>query len=149
QILSGGNRITLMATFDAPRDGSGVWGLKVTGGTVVLASTAPADRDPLILNRFLVKLRIDPGKQRVDLEQGEIGNVDLGVALTGNLDLSSDDPRLTLGVAGTRMSVSAMKRIWPVVAAPKVRAWVEEHVFGGTVERLDISTNAPWSTLKA
>jgi hypothetical protein len=26
QIVSGGNRITLMATFDAPRDGSGVWG---------------------------------------------------------------------------------------------------------------------------
>jgi Protein of unknown function len=149
QIVSGGNRITLMATFDAPRDGSGVWGLKVTGGTVLLASTAPVDRDPLILNRVLLKLRIDPGKQRVDLEQGEIGNADLGVALTGNLDLSGDDPRLTAGIAGTRMSVTAMKRLWPAFAAPKVRAWVEEHIQGGTVERLDISTNAPWSTLKS
>ena len=124
-------------------------GLKVTGGTVLLASTASVDRDPLILNRFLLKLRIDPGKQRIDLEQGEIGNTDIGVALTGNLDLSGDDPRLTAWSAGTRMSVTAMKRLWPAIAAPKVRAWVEEHVQGGTVERLDISTNAPWSTLKS
>src|SRR5204863_3762812 len=52
QIVSGGNRITLLAQFDAPRDGSGVWGLKVTGGTVLLASTASVDRDPLILHRI-------------------------------------------------------------------------------------------------
>jgi hypothetical protein len=149
QVVSGGNRITLLAQFDAPRDGSGIWGLKVTGGTVVLASAAPVDNDPLILNRFLLRLRIDPGKQRVDVEQGEFGNMDLGIALSGGLDLSGDDPRLALGIAGTRMSVAAMKRLWPATAAPKVRAWVEEHVQAGTVERLDIATNAAWSTLKS
>jgi hypothetical protein len=47
------------------------------------------------------------------------------------------------------MSVAAMKRLWPICTAPKVRAWVEAHVQGGMVERLDISTNAPWSTLKS
>ena len=41
QVVSGGNRITLLAQFDAPREGSGVWGLQVSGGTVVLASAAP------------------------------------------------------------------------------------------------------------
>ena len=41
QVLSGGNRITLLAQFDAPREGSSVWGLQVSGGTVVLASAAP------------------------------------------------------------------------------------------------------------
>jgi hypothetical protein len=149
QVVSGGNRITLLAQFDAPQDGSGVWGLKVSGGTIVLASAAPADNDPLVLNRFLLRLRIDPSKQRIDIEQGEVGNMDLGAALTGGLDLSGDDPRLVLGIAGTRMPVAAMKRLWPAIAAPKVREWVEDHVQGGTVERLDISTNAPWSTLKS
>ena len=47
------------------------------------------------------------------------------------------------------MSVAAMKRIWPVTVASKVRAWVLDHVQAGTVERLDVSTNAPWSTLKS
>jgi hypothetical protein len=149
QVLSGGNRITLLAQFDAPREGSSVWGLQVSGGTVVLTSAAPVDPNPLILNRVALRMRVDPAKQRIDLDPSELGNADLGVALTGSLDFSSDDPRLVLGIASTRMSVAAMKRLWPICTAPKVRAWVEEHVQGGTVERLDISTNAPWSTLKS
>ena len=50
----------LLAQFDAPREAGGTWGLKVSGGTVVLASAAPVDRNPLVLNRFLLRLRIDP-----------------------------------------------------------------------------------------
>jgi Protein of unknown function len=148
QVLSGGNRMTLYAQFDAPRDGGNAWGLQISGGTVVLAA-APNDPNPVILNRILLRLRIDPGKQRIDLEPSEFGNADLGVALNGSLDFSGDDPRLALGIAGTRMSVATMKRLWPVTTAPKVRAWVEEHIQGGTIERLDISTNAPWSTLRS
>ena len=75
--------------------------------------------------------------------------MDLGVAFSGNLDYSDGDPRVAIGVAGTRMSVSAMKRLWPAFAAPKVRSWVEEHVRGGTIERLVIATNAAMSTLKS
>ena len=149
QVLSGGNRITLLAQFDAPREGSSVWGLQVSGGTVVLTSAAPVDPNPLILNRVALRMRVDPAKQRIDLDPSELGNADLGVALTGSLDFSTDDPRLVLGIASTRMSVAAMKRLWPICTAPKVRAWVEAHVQGGMVERLDISTNAPWSTLKS
>jgi Protein of unknown function len=148
QVVSGGTRITLAAQFDAPRDGSGVWGLQISGGSAVLAS-APVDPNALILNRVQLQLRIDPTKQRVDLEPSEIGNTDLGVALSGSLDFSGDDPRLSLGIAGTRMSVGALKRLWPVTVASKVRAWVVDHIQAGTVERLDISTNAPWSTLKS
>jgi uncharacterized protein DUF3971 len=149
QIVSGGNRITLLAQFDAPREAGGAWGLKVTGGTIVLASANPADGSPLVLNRFLLKLRIDPAKQRVDIEQGEFGNMDLGVVLSGGIDFSGDDPRLAIAAAGTRMPVTAMKRLWPICAAPKVRAWVDEHILGGTVEQMVIATNAPWSTLKS
>ena len=124
QVVSGGNRITLLAQFDAPREGSSVWGLQVSGGTVVLASAAPVDPNALILNRIALRMRIDPAKQRIDLDPSELGNADLGVALTGSLDFSTDDPRLVLGIAGTRMSVAAMKLLWPICTAPKVRAWV-------------------------
>lgn len=149
QVVSGGNRITLLAQFEAPREGSNIWGIKVSGGTLVLASAAPVDANPLILNRFLMNLRVDPGKQRIDIEKGELGNMDLAVALKGSIDLSGDDPRLALGIAGTRMSIAAMKRLWPACAAPKVRAWVEDHVQSGTVTQLEISANAPWSTLRS
>jgi hypothetical protein len=149
QVVSGGNRTTLLAQFEAPREGTNIWGIKVSGGTVVLASASPLDATPLIINRFLMNLRVDPGKQRIDIEKGELGNTELGVALNGSLDFSGDDPRLTLVIAGTRMPVAAMKRLWPICAAPKVRAWVEDHVQGGTVQQLDISVKAPWSTLRS
>jgi hypothetical protein len=148
QVLSGGNRITLLAQLDAPRDGGRAWGMKVTGGTVVLASTV-ADPNPLILNRFLLRLRVDPDKQRIDVEQGEVGNTEIGLAISGNLDYASGDPRLTLGVAGNRMSVAALKKLWPFCVTPKVRTWVEEHILSGTIERMVIATNAPMSTLRS
>ena len=148
QVVSGGNRITLLAQLDAPREAGGAWGMKVTGGTVVLAS-AMSDPSPLILNRFLLRLRLDPDKQRMDIEQGEIGNMEVGLALSGHLDYSNSEPRLVVGVAGNRMSVAAMKRIWPIFINPRVRAWVDDHVLSGTVESIEIATNAPLSTFKS
>jgi hypothetical protein len=147
QVISGGNRITLIAQLDAPPDTGGSWSVKFTGGTVVLASSA-ADPNPLILNRFLLRLRVDPTKQRIDVEQGEIGNMEVGVAISGNIDYASSEPRMAIGIAGNRMSVAAMKRLWPAMIAPKVRTWVDEHILSGTVERLLIATNAPLWILK-
>ena len=89
----------------------GAW--RSPAARVVLAASA-ADPDPLVLNRFLLRLRIDPEKQRIDVEQGDIGNMEVGVADLGNLDYAASEPRLALGIAGNRMSVAAMKRLWPV-----------------------------------
>jgi hypothetical protein len=149
QIVSGGNRITLQAQCDAPREREGAWAVKVSAGSVVLASPMMAESSAVTLNRILLRLRLDAGNRRLDIEQAELTGSDIGVALSGGIDFSGDDPRVAIGVAGTRMSVFALKRLWPFFAAPKVRNWVEENVQGGTVERLEIATNAPMSTLKA
>ncbi len=146
QVVSGGTRLTLLAQLDAPRDAGGPWGLRVTGGTVVLAYGAN-DPDTLVLNRFLMRLRIDPDKQRIDIEQGEVGNSELALAISASLDYA-DEPRLSLAITSNRMSVAAMKRLWPSFINRKVRAWVEDHVVSGTVERILIATNAPIATLK-
>ena len=61
----------------------------MTGGTVVLASAVLADPNPLILNRFLLRLRVDSEKQRIDVLQGDIGNMEVGLAVSGNLDYST------------------------------------------------------------
>ena len=148
QIVSGGNRLTLLGQANAPEEAGGAWGLKISGGTVVLAPP-PGATGSLVLNRIALILKLDPTARRIDIEQGEIGNADLGVSLSGGIDYSSGDPRLAIAVAGRRMSVAAMKSIWPFFGAPKVRAWVEEHVAGGTIERLTIATNAPMSTMKS
>ncbi len=148
QIFSGSNRLSLTAQLAPPREAGGAWGLKVSGGSIVLATSA-RDPDILVLNRILVGLRIDPEKRRIDVEQGEIGNGDVGLAISGGLDLAGDEPRLVLGIAGTRMSAAAMKRLWPSFISPKVHAWVSESLRSGTVERVVIATNAPLASLKA
>ena len=120
QVVSGGNRITLLAQFDAPREGSSVWGapglrrhrgagLRRAGRSELRSSSTASCCGCASI----------PTKQRIDLEPSELGNADLGLALTGSLDFSSDDPRLALGIASTPMSVAAMKRLWPVVTAPE------------------------------
>ena len=86
QILSGGNRITLLGRIEAPVDPGGIWQFKVGGGTVVL-NAAGGTGEPLVLNRIAISGRYDATKQRVTLDEGDIGNTGVGVAMSGNMDL--------------------------------------------------------------
>src|SRR6202030_2324132 len=80
---------------------------------ILLASAGSPAWAPLIINRLRLQLRVDPVTRRVDIEEGELGNAEIGVALSGGIDCAGDDPRVAVSVAGTPMSVIAMKRLWP------------------------------------
>jgi hypothetical protein len=56
QILSGGNRLTLLGQVEAPAEAPGPWAYSIGGGTVVLNSPG-ATSDPLILNRIAWAVR--------------------------------------------------------------------------------------------
>jgi hypothetical protein len=148
QILSGNNRLTLLGQVQAPAQSPGPWAFRIGGGSAVLNSQPPQG-EALVLNRIAVAGRFDPVKKIIAIDQGDVGNADLGVAMSGNADYSSGNLRLTTGVAATQMSVDALKRLWPVFVAPKVRDWFNEHLASGNVERLTIAVNAPLDTLKA
>ncbi len=148
QIVSGGNRITLVAQAEAPRVAGGPWLLGLTGGTVVLAPPEGSDESPLLINRIMLRGHVDTAKRRIELDHGDIGGKDVGIALSGAIDYSDPDPRIAIGVAGQNMTVSNFKRIWPVFISSPVRAWVMDHLLSGQVERLEIATNAPLSTLR-
>ncbi len=148
QVLSGGNRITLLGQVEAPAQAPGPWLFRIGGGTVVLNSP-DAQGDPLILNNIAVSGQFDPLKKRFVVNQSEIGNGDVGVAMSGNADYSSGDLRLAAGAAATRMSADALKRLWPVFVVPKVRDWFNEHLVSGNVERVVIGVNAPLDDLRA
>jgi hypothetical protein len=148
QILSGNNRLTLLGQVQAPAQSPGTWAFRIGGGSVMLNSQPPQG-EALVLNHIAVTGRFDPIKKVIAMDQGDIGNADLGVAMSGNADYSSGNLRLTTGVAATPMSVDALKRVWPVFVAPKVRDWFDQHLASGNVERLTIAVNAPLETLKA
>ena len=146
QFLSGGNRITVLGQIEAPEAADGVWQFKVGGGTVVLGSIGSIT-EPLVLNRIAVSGRYDAAKKRFFIDEGDIGNTGVGIAMSGNIDFSGN-PRLAAGFAGTRMSAELLKRLWPVFIVPKVRTWFNEHLISGTVERIVIAVNSPIENLR-
>src|SRR6185312_8674399 len=152
----GGNQFTMRAVAEAPNAGSSAWTVSLTRDDpvidpIILAPPPGSDEESLALNRANLKLRIDPAKHRIDLEQADLRRIDtrpshnVGVAFSGSLDMSTADARLAFGVAGNRMPTWAMKRLWPPFIAPNVRRWAGEHVSGGTVERVVVAGNAPLS----
>lgn len=147
KISSGRNRVTLLSQFEAPMQPGLPWRLIVTGGSIVLGS-AQADETPLVLNRILMRAALDPARKRIDLLQGEVAGGGVNLAMSGNIDFSSGEPRLSGGMVGTPMKGNLAKRIWPVFVASKVRTWVLENIQGGDVSRVEIAANAPMPTLK-
>jgi hypothetical protein len=141
KIISGANRITLLAHLEPPNDAVSDWQLGLSGGTVVLAAVEP-EQPPLIFNRIAIGVRFDTDKRRVLLTQADISNGEIGIAGTGSVDYSAE-PRLTLGFAGTPMSASALKRMWPTLIVPEVREWVIERVERGSLQRIEVGVNSP------
>src|SRR6266480_4639847 len=141
KIISGSNRLTLLAHLEPPNDAVSDWQLGLSGGTVVLAAIDP-EEPPLIFNRIAIGVRFDTDKRRVLLTQADISNGEIGIAGTGSVDYSAE-PRLTLGFAGTPMSASALKRMWPTLIVPEVREWVIERVEHGSLQRIEVGVNSP------
>jgi hypothetical protein len=144
KIVSGENRITLLAHLEPPNDSVTDWQMGFSGGTIVLAGID--NEPPLIFNRIAIGVRFDTEKRRVLLTQADISNGDIGVAGSGSVDYSGE-PRLQLGVAGTPMSASALKRIWPTLIVPEVREWVIGRVERGSLQRIEIGVNSPVKNL--
>ena len=148
KINSGATRISLRAEFAAPGPSGSNWQFAVGGGLIVLDPLPAGEDDGLLLKRVLVRGTIDPVRQRVTFDQGDFGTKEFGgrdlndvsIALSGSFDFGGE-PRLALGIAGNQMPVAALKRLWPVFIAPKVRDWVVQHIISGTVERVEIAAN--------
>jgi len=138
KIISGANRITLLAHLEPPNDSVSDWQLGLSGGTILLAGID--NSPPLIFNRINVGFRFDTEHKQVVLAQADISNGEVGIAGTGSIDYANE-PLIKLGFAGTPMSASALKRIWPALIVPEVREWVIKRIEGGTLQRIEIGVN--------
>jgi hypothetical protein len=140
KIISGPNRVTLLAHLEPPNGSIADWQMGFSGGTIVLAGDD--GEQPLVFNRIAIGLRFDTEKRRVLLTQADISNGEIGIAGTGSVDYSGE-PRLTLGFAGTPMPASALKRMWPILIVPEVREWVIERIERGALQRIEVGVNSP------
>lgn len=140
KLVSGANRLTLLAHIEPPNGSVTDWQAGLSGGTIVLPGAE--GEAPLIFNRINIAFRFDTDRKRVLLTQADLSNGEISVAGTGVVDYSGE-PRLQLGFAGTPMSASALKRIWPILVVPELREWVIERVEKGQLQRIDIALNTP------
>src|SRR3569832_1074675 len=135
----------MRAIAEAPTGNSTAWTVSMQRDDpvidpIILAPPSGSDEETLALNRATLKLRIDPVKRRIDLDQADVRRIatrathNFGVAFSGSLDMSSDKQRLAFGVAGNRLPTWALKRLWPAFIAPNVRRWAADHVSRGTVD---------------
>ena len=159
QIQSGGNQFTLRAALEMPADQAGVWLFSMARSDpvidpIILTTIGKSDEEGFAFNRVAVRARIDTARHRIDLEQGDLSRVDtrpaynVAVAVTGSLDYAGAVPHLAYGVAGTRMPMEVMMRMWPVITTVHVREWVENHMSGGMIERVVIAASAPLPDFK-
>ncbi|WP_256808149.1 MULTISPECIES: AsmA-like C-terminal region-containing protein [unclassified Bradyrhizobium] len=144
KILSGANRLTLLAHLEPPNGTTNDWQLGFSGGSILLGGID--NEPPLVFNRIAIGFRFDTDHKRLLLTQADISNGEIGVAGTGAIDYSGE-PRLTLGFAGTPMSASALKRMWPTLVVPELREWVIERIERGTLQRIEIGVNSPTRNL--
>ncbi|MEH2589561.1 hypothetical protein V1273_003400 [Bradyrhizobium sp. AZCC 1721] len=140
KVISGSNRITLLGHLEPPNGATTEWQAGLSGGTILLAGTD--NEPPLIFNRIAIGLKFDTDRKRVLLTQADISNGEIGIAGTGSIDYANE-ARLQLGFAGTPMSASALKRMWPILIVPEVREWVIERIERGTLQRIEVGVNSP------
>ncbi|MBR1086543.1 hypothetical protein JQ621_03545 [Bradyrhizobium manausense] len=144
KILSGANRLTLLAHVEPPNGTVNDWQLGFSGGSILLGGID--NEPPLVFNRIAIGFRFDTDHKRMLLTQADISNGEIGVAGTGAIDYSGE-PRLTLGFAGTPMTASALKRMWPTLVVPELRQWVIERIERGTLQRIEVGVNSPTRNL--
>ena len=157
QIQANGAQVTLIGRMD-PGEQPGQWKIDVGRGDPVIdpvifsPGTEPGE-EGFALNRVVIRGRFDSARQRADLDQADLGrndvrpNYNLGVAINGSYDYSTPEARVAFGIAGTRMPVAAMKRLWPMFISTPVRSWVESHISAGIVERVVVAANMPFNVL--
>src|SRR5262245_33823446 len=147
-VHSGNNRISFLGQLQAPRQSGDPWALAINRGRIVLGGPERTREPPVVLDRISVHARIEPAQRRIVVEHADLSGMATGIAMSAVIDYSEPETRLTMGAVSTRMTITTLKRLWPVFVVAPLRAWVIDHFPSGTVERLEIATNAPWNTLK-
>ena len=146
-IAAGANRTVIQALIEGPKGDDPSWPFSIVQGKMVL-STGRGTEPPLVVDRVSAHGSYEPRTQRIIIQQGELTGATAGLAFSGSIGVGGNDPILSLGIAGTRMSASAFNRLWPALVAPRTRAWVMDHVDGGIIDRANIAFGLPLDVIR-
>ncbi|MFC7052885.1 AsmA-like C-terminal region-containing protein [Hansschlegelia quercus] len=138
QIRGRGGQVTFTGAFVAPPEPGRPWAAMLAGRDVLLAGETPSD-PPLRLDRIDVEATFDPAAGVLDITKAQAVGPTASAALTGLIRFEGDSPAIRVGLVGSPMPASAVKRLWPFFLATGVRNWVVENVGSGRVDGVSLT----------
>lgn len=148
-IQAGPLDLAIGAEIIAPPVKGQPWRLHATSLDAKLGGGGPdAEKEPpLIVNKAAFDARFEPAAGRLVIEKGDLSGPEAAVSIGGELNLGAAKPYLAMNVSGEPMSATALKRLWPILAAPDVRRWVYDHIVSGDVSKAEIDFTAPLDSI--
>ena len=77
---------------------------------------------------------LGPDALRRQIGAGRFTGPTAGVTIAGSVTFGTKTPGIGLAIELQRMSVTAVKRLWPFWSIPPARAWFAQRAKGGTLE---------------
>jgi hypothetical protein len=139
------NSMVLSAVVEAPKPGETLWPVSLRQGVFNLSSGAQGEV-PLVLDQVFFNGAFDPDEERLVIRQGEVSGMVTGGAFSGSINFGAN-PMLDVGIAASKMPVSAAKRMWPPFIAPGTRGWAMDRIEQGSIERILIALNVPLDSI--
>jgi hypothetical protein len=138
QLRGRGGQVTFTGAFVAPSEPGKPWAATLAGRDVLLAGETPSD-PPLRLDRIDVEATFDPAAGVLDVTKAQAVGPTASAAVTGLIRFEGDSPAIRVGLVGSPMPASAVKRLWPFFLATSVRNWVVENVGSGRVDGVSLT----------
>lgn len=142
QIRGRGGQVSFTGQFTAPPAAGKPWTAVLAGRDVLLAGETASD-PPLRLDRIDIEATFDPAAGVLDVSKAQAVGPTASAAVTALVRFEGASPAIRLGLVGSPMSTSAMKRLWPFFLASPVRSWVVENVGAGRVDAVSLTIDLP------
>ena len=147
-LASGEGEGSFSGRMVPPADGQTDWAIELDAPGLTIAGPNQGDA-PLKLDLASIRARYNTATRVLGIDHAQFGGPAGGLAMAGSLSFNGKTPGIGLGIAAERMSVAAVKRFWPIFAAPPARQWFIEHAQGGVLEKGTISLAIPEDALVA
>lgn len=126
----------------------GLWTYNLMAPNVLL-SARRAEEPPLKLDAVSLQGRYDPVARKLSIDKGNAVGPTVALDFGGSVTFTGRTPGIILDVAAKSLSAVALPRLWPIFCVPRAKAWLEDHIKGGTVEDAKLSIAIPSDTLVA
>ncbi len=92
---------------------------------------------------FKVSGNLDPVNKVIEMEEISLWSPKGNIRGAGSFGFAGETPSLAMALTIPRMSVEAVKQIWPIFIATKARRWIIDHVSNGEITNARIDAAVP------